>query len=79
MVRIPTKSTADLDDHKLPPGEFLLTPQEVARALRVTPAWVRKAVLDGRLSGIKVGDATRIHRSAVVDLIEGNAKKPKTK
>ena len=48
----------------------LLTVQETAQLLRVSPLTIRRYVADGRLAAVKVGRAVRIERDAVAQLLE---------
>jgi excisionase family DNA binding protein len=47
----------------------LLTVQETARLLRVTPITIRRYIADGRLPALKVGKAVRVERQAVERLL----------
>ena len=48
----------------------LLTVQETAQLLKVSPITVRRYIASGRLAAVKVGRAVRIRREAVEDLME---------
>lgn len=48
----------------------LLTVQETAQILRVSPLTIRRYVADGRLAAVKVGRGVRIQREAVAQLLE---------
>ena len=48
----------------------LLTLQETARLLRVTPITVRRYITAGRLPALKVGKGLRIERQAVERLLD---------
>ncbi len=47
----------------------LLTIQETAQMLRVTPITVRRFIADGRLPAVKVGKGVRVRRGAVDGLV----------
>lgn len=47
----------------------LLTLQETARLLRVTPITVRRYIAAGRLPAMKVGKGVRVERQAVEQLL----------
>jgi excisionase family DNA binding protein len=48
----------------------LLTVQETAQLLRVTPLTIRRYVANGRLAAVKVGRGVRIQREAIAQLLE---------
>jgi excisionase family DNA binding protein len=48
----------------------LLTVQETAQILRVSPLTIRRYVADGRLAAVKVGRAVRIQREAVAEFLQ---------
>lgn len=47
----------------------LLTVQEIARMLKVTPITVRRHIAAGRLPAVKVGRAVRVRREAVDEFV----------
>lgn len=47
----------------------LLTVQETAQMLKVTPTTVRRYITAGRLPAVKVGRGVRVHKEAVIDLL----------
>lgn len=53
----------------------LLTVQETAQMLKVTPTTVRRYITAGRLPAVKVGRGVRVHKEAVIDLLSPIAPK----
>jgi excisionase family DNA binding protein len=47
----------------------LLTVQETAKLLKVTPTTVRRYITAGRLPAVKVGRGVRVRKEAVTDLL----------
>jgi excisionase family DNA binding protein len=47
----------------------LLTIQEAARLLRVTPITVRRYINDGRLPAVRVGRGVRVEKDAAIQFI----------
>ena len=58
-------------------GDELLTPQEVAKMLRVSDRSVRYWAAEGRLQGFKVGSDWRFTRQAVDEFIKASTPAPK--
>ena len=50
----------------------LLTVDDVAEVLQVSPRSVRRMVADGRLPVIRLGRAVRVHPLAVATLMDGS-------
>lgn len=57
-----------------PNNADLLTAIEVAKMLRVTPAWVYTATRQGTLPHMRLGRYVRYRRGAVTDWLEANEK-----
>ncbi|MFV2022518.1 helix-turn-helix domain-containing protein [Micromonospora sp. LOL_023] len=53
-------------------ADRLVTPEEVAARLRVTPRFVRRLVADRRIEYVKVGRLVRFEESAVAAYVERN-------
>lgn len=53
----------------------LLTVQETAQMLKVTPTTVRRYITAGWLPAVKVGRGVRVHKEAVIDLLSPIAPK----
>jgi len=53
----------------------MLTPEEVARKLKVSRRTIYLWLRQGRLKGVKVGDLWRIPESALREFIEGGTEK----
>lgn len=51
----------------------LLTVDDVAEVLQLSPRSVRRMVADGRLPVIRLGRAVRVHPSAVATLMDGSS------
>lgn len=57
-------------------GEDLLTTEEVAARLRVTPRFVRRLIAERRIEYIKDGRYVRFRVAAVKEYIERNRREP---
>ena len=57
----------------------LLTSKEVAEFARVHPVTVRRWVLLGKLSSVKIGGVRRISMDALIDFLEESSRRGKQK
>ena len=50
-------------------SEMLITPEDVAAMLSVTPSWVRRAAREGDLPCVRLGRFLRFRRESVEEFI----------
>jgi excisionase family DNA binding protein len=57
----------------------LLTSKEIAKIVRVHPITVRRWILKGKLSSVKIGGVRRISIGALLDFLEESSRRGKQK
>jgi excisionase family DNA binding protein len=71
MARIGARLSAGREVQEMP--ERLLTPEDVADRLQISPKTVRDMLRDGRLKGIKMGKLWRIREADLDAFIRGHS------